>query len=181
MAHSRCSVFIATSLDGYIAREDGGIDWLDRVQLAGEDYGFAAFFASVDALVMGRGTYDTAIGFPEWPYAGKRVYVLTHRPTEARHGEVFVSGTAAGVADRAHRDGVRHLYVDGGGVIAQFLAARLIDHLTISIVPVVLGGGRRLFAGGEGEHALELEGAETWAASGLVQLRYRARPAPPHA
>jgi dihydrofolate reductase len=181
MARPRCSVFIATSLDGYIAREDGGIDWLDRVQLPGEDYGFAAFFDTIDALVMGRGTYDTVIGFPEWAYTGKRVYVLTHRPAEPRHGEVFLSGTADEVLERAGRDGVQHAYIDGGVVIGQFMAARLIHHLTISIIPVVLGGGRPLFGGGEGEHALELEDVRTWKASGLTQLRYRAAIAAPGA
>ena len=74
-----CCAFIATSLDGFVARTDGAIDWLKIVEREGEDYGFAAFFASVDALVMGRNTYETARGFAAWPYAGKRCIVLTHR------------------------------------------------------------------------------------------------------
>ncbi len=80
----RCSVFIATSLDGYIARDDGRLDWLDRVQLPGEDYGYAKFFATVDAVVMGRATYETALRFAEWPYAGKCVVVMTHRAPEPK-------------------------------------------------------------------------------------------------
>lgn len=87
MERPRCSVFIATSADGYIARKTGAIDWLDRVQ--GPDYGYAAFFASVDTLVMGSATYDTMLGFGDWPYAGKRVIVLTHRPTTPRRDEAF--------------------------------------------------------------------------------------------
>jgi len=170
----RCSVYIATSVDGYIARPDGGIDWLDRVQVAGEDYGWAAFYGSVDTLVMGRGTYDKALSFDAWPYAGKRVVVLTHRPSPSRFGEQFASGSPtevlAGLAD------ARHVYVDGGQVIRQFLAADLIDDLTISVVPVLLGAGLRLFPGGEGEHALALQSSRGFA-SGLVQLRYTARTA----
>ena len=173
MANPQCSVFIATSADGYIAREDGTIDWLESVELPGEDYGFAAFYETVDALVMGRGTYDTAIGFPEWPYAGKRVYVMTHRPTQPRQGEVFVAGSPDEVLELAAVAGATHVYVDGGAVIGQFLAAGRIDHMTISIIPMILGSGVRLFGGGEGEHRLELEGTQAWPASGLVQLRYR--------
>lgn len=173
MFRARCSVFIATSLDGYIARPDGAIDWLARVELPDEDYGFVAFYASVDALVMGRATYDTARSFPEWPYAGKRVYVLTHRPVEARHGEVFVDGAADDVLGRVSADGATHVYVDGGVTIGQFLRARLIDRLTISVIPIILGAGVRLFNGGEAEHGLELEEARSWPESGLVQLRYR--------
>ncbi len=165
----RCSVFIATSLDGYIARPDGGIDWLDRVQTDGEDYGFAAFYASVDALVMGRGTYDKALSFDAWPYAGKRVVVMTHRPAAPRDGVTFVAGTPHRVLEALD---ARHVYVDGGAVIRQFLAAGLIAELTISVIPIVLGGGIRLFDGGEGEHALVLGDAKTFP-SGLVQLRYR--------
>jgi dihydrofolate reductase len=163
-------VYIAASVDGYIARPDGGIDWLDRVQLAGEDYGFAAFYDTVDTLVMGRGTYDKALTFPAWPYAGKRVAVMTHRPARSRFGETFVSGTPAEVLAQLG-DGAR-AYVDGGVVIRQFLAAHLIDDLTISVIPIILGAGIRLFPGGEGEHALTLESSQSWP-SGLVQLRYR--------
>jgi dihydrofolate reductase len=73
----RCSVFIATSLDGFIARRDGSIDWLSLVEAPGEDYGYARFFADVDALVLGRRTYDTVRGFPAWPYGGKRCVALS--------------------------------------------------------------------------------------------------------
>ena len=89
MQRPRCSVFIATSLDGYIARPDGTFDFLSIVERPDEDYGFAEFFASVDALVIGRNTYETALAFPEWPYAGKRCIVLTHRETPSVHGEQF--------------------------------------------------------------------------------------------
>src|SRR5262245_28731538 len=111
MSRPRCSVFIATSLDGYIARRDGSLDWLDAVQRPGEDYGFGAFYASVDTLVMGRGTYETALGFAAWPYAGKRVVVLTHAPRASRHGERFHAGDPAALLESLHAEGARHVYV----------------------------------------------------------------------
>jgi dihydrofolate reductase len=77
---TRCSVFIATSLDGFIARENGAIDWLSMVERPDEDYGYARFFESIDTLVLGRKTYETAVGFEAWPYANKRVIVMTHEP-----------------------------------------------------------------------------------------------------
>jgi dihydrofolate reductase len=159
------SVFIATSLDGYIARADHGLDWLKIVERPGEDYGFAAFFATVDTLVMGRGTYDVVTAFPEWPYGAKRIVVLTHRPAQPREGVEFFGGNIADLRLSGRT------YVDGGNVIQQFLTAGLVDDMTISIIPIILGGGIRLFAGGEGEHRMHLEGHQAWD-SGLVQLRY---------
>jgi dihydrofolate reductase len=169
---SRFSVFIAASLDGYIARSNGDIDWLSIVHPVDEAHGYQAFMASVDTIVLGRGTYDTVLEFNEWPYPGKRVIVMTHRPAEARHGEEFFSGRAAELATRL--SDAKRVYVDGGKVVSQFLAAGLIDDLTISVIPIILGDGIRLFSGGEGEHRLELEGQRSWP-SGMVQMRYRVR------
>jgi dihydrofolate reductase len=168
----RFSVFIATSLDGYIARANGDIDWLQIVHPLDEAHGYQAFFDSIDTIVVGRGTYDTVLGFAEWPYRGKRVIVMTRRPAEARHGAELYSGTATDLVARLGP--AQRVYVDGGSVIAQFFAAHLIDDVTLSIIPIVLGGGIRLFSGGEGEHRLELDGQRSWP-TGLVQLRYRVR------
>jgi len=168
----RCSVFIATSLDGFIARRDGSIDWLSIVETPGEDYGYARFFANVDALVMGRGTYDTVRGFPSWPYGDKRCVVLTHNPPEPAHGERFHTGSPQPLLEQLHVDGVRRVYVDGGAVIRQFLAADLIDDLTLSIIPVLLGDGLPLFEDGGPGKRLRLEASQAFP-SGLVQLRYR--------
>lgn len=88
----QCSRFIAVSVDGFIARPDHGLDWLVRVERPGEDYGYAAFAASVDTLVLGRRTQDAVTAFPEWLYAGKRVIVLTRRPLASRHGEETFAG-----------------------------------------------------------------------------------------
>lgn len=173
-ARPQCSVFIAASLDGYIARPDGGLDWLARVHAEGEDYGYAEFFAGVDALVVGRNTYDTVLGFEPWPWAGKRCVVLTTRPATARHGEEFFAGEPGPLLERLAREGVRRVYVDGGAVIRGFLAAGLVDDLTLSVIPVVLGAGIRLFEGGGPELGLTLAECRAWPATGLVRLRYRA-------
>jgi dihydrofolate reductase len=167
------SAFIGMSLDGYIARSDGNIDWLSIVHPLDETHGYAAFFASIDTIVVGRGTWDTVMGFPEWSYTGKRVIVMTRRPAETRHGEELFAGTPRDLLPRLAKS--TRVYVDGGNVIGQFFAAGLIDDITVSILPIVLGGGIRLFNGGEGEHRLELEGQRVWP-TGLMQMRYRVRP-----
>jgi dihydrofolate reductase len=164
-------VFVATSADGYIAGPNGEIDWLEPINAMadGDGYGFTSFYATVDALVMGRRTYETALSFPEWPYPNKRVYVMTNRPVEPKHGERFVFGAPSGVLASIE---ATHVYIDGGAVIRQFLAANLVDDLTISIAPVLLGAGVRLFEGGERRHALELVGTQAWP-GGLVQMRWK--------
>lgn len=180
MDRPRCAVFIATSLDGFIALPDGSVKWLDAVRLDGEDYGFDAFFASVDTLLMGRLTWETVVGLGEWPYAGKRVVVLTHRPAAAAHGEVFRAGEPAALVAGLQAEGARRIYVDGGQVISQFLRAGLVDELTISIVPTLLGHGIPLFQGETPRRALRLASSHVYP-SGLVQLRYvpLAPPPPP--
>jgi dihydrofolate reductase len=165
-----CCVFIATSLDGFIARKDGSIDWLKTVERPGEDYGYAEFAASIDTLLVGRKTYDTVLGFDAWPYAGKRVAVLTRRPPKPKHDEEFVSGDPAGVLKTLST--ARRIYVDGGDVIQQFLAAGLIDELTLSTIPLLLGEGVPLF-GKTPERGFKLVASKSFP-SGLVQSKYSA-------
>lgn len=167
----KCSVFIATSLDGYIARPDGSYDFLDVADLAHHDNGYGAFMATVDALVIGRGTYDVVRAFAEWPYAGKRVVVMTHRPPASAHGEEFVSASPRAVVERLSRDGVRRAYVDGGKVVRQFLDEKLIDDMTISIMPTLIGAGIPLFAPRVAEQSFKLDEHRAWP-TGVVQLRY---------
>lgn len=171
MQRPLCSAFIATSLDGYIARPDGTFDFLSIVERPNEDYGFAEFFATIDALVIGRHTYETALGFPEWPYAGKRCIVLTHRETETLHGEQFFAGEPAALIEQLAHSGAQRLYVDGGAVIRQFLLENLIDDLTLSIIPVLLGQGIPLFGPEIPEQRLSLKSSKVYE-SGLVQLCY---------
>lgn len=166
-----CHVFIATSVDGFIARRDGNLDWLKAVERPGEDYGYQRFFNSVDALVIGRGTYDVARAFEPWPYAGKRCVVMTRRAFEPKANEETFSGEPAALLGELERAGVRRVYVDGGAVISQFLAAGLIDELTISRVPVLLGTGIPLFGPGT-EQPLTLVESRAFP-SGLVQTTWR--------
>ncbi len=174
MGRLRCSAFLATSLDGFIAREDGRVDWLGPFEK--EEHGYQAFLDSVDVLVVGRNTYEVVLGMDDWPYAGKRCVVLSRRAAPSRHGEEFLAGSPAEVAASLARTGARRAYVDGGAVVSSFLAAGLLDDLTVSIVPVVLGRGIRLFQGDLDEIPLRLEGARSFP-SGLVQATYRTRPA----
>jgi dihydrofolate reductase len=169
-----CSVFIAVSLDGFIARSDGNVDWLSLVESPGEDYGYQRFFDSIDTLVVGRSTYDLALGFEPWPYHGKRCIVLSHRAAPPRHGEEFFAGEVNELAARLEGEGAKRVYVDGGAVIRQFLAAGLVSELTLSVIPVLLGEGIALFGGDASarDSRLELLGAQSFP-SGLVQLRYR--------
>jgi dihydrofolate reductase len=171
----QCSVFIAVSLDGFIARSDGSIDWLALVEREGEDYGYRNFLASVDTLVVGRSTYNLALGFEPWPYAGKRCVVLTHAPPAPRHDEEFYSGSPRELCAKLAAQGARRVYVDGGAVIQQFLTANLITDLTLSVIPVLLGEGIRLFGTTAGDLPLELLASHRFD-SGLVQLKYRVLP-----
>ncbi len=164
------AVFIAVSLDGFIARPDGGLDWLDRFH--GEDHGYDSFFRDVDALVIGRGTYDTVAGFPEWPYGSKRVIVCTSRAADVRHGEELWPGSPRALAERLEREGIRRVYLDGGALIRSFLGEGLVEELTINVVPLILGGGRPLFGPGLPELPLRLVESKSYP-SGLLQIRYR--------
>lgn len=164
-------MFIAQSVDGFIARPDGRLDFLDQVQADGEDYGYAQFFGAVDALVIGRNTLDVVHGFDAWPYEGKRVIVLTHRALAPKHGEEAYAGELAPLLERLHAEGVSRIYVDGGHVVRQFLAAGFVDDLTLSIVPVLLGAGVRLFSAMP--HDLWLRAIDSRKfPTGLIQLRY---------
>lgn len=168
----RCSVFLAASLDGFIARRDGSFDWLaELARLDKYDNGYAPFMATVDTLVLGRNTYDIVRGFAAWPFDGKRCLVLTHRAGAAAHGEEFVDASAHDIVARLTRDGAKRAYIDGGSVVRQFLDAGLVDDLTLSIMPIVLGSGIPLFVTGGVEQRLTLDEQRSWP-TGVVQLRY---------
>jgi dihydrofolate reductase len=168
-------VYIATSLDGFIAREDGALDWLAPMQVDGEDYGYADFAAGIDALVLGRSTYDSVLAFPEWPFAGKRVCVLTRRPLSPRHGEAVHAGSLLPLLQTLGREGVCSVYLDGGQAIRLGLREGVVDRLTLNVVPVLLGRGRPLFDADVPASAWHLEDTRAYP-SGLVQSRYRATP-----
>jgi dihydrofolate reductase len=169
----RASVFVGTSLDGFIARPNGELDFLPHG--GGEDHGYNEFFASVDALVIGRGTFETVLGFESWPYGEKPVFVLSGRPLDLsrlRGGVVEqMAGAPAEIVERLAARGIGHIYVDGGVTVQRFLRAGLITRLVITRVPVLIGSGIPLFGGLDAD--VRLRHVETRSfPSGLVQSEY---------
>lgn len=169
----KISVFVGVSVDGFMARENGALDFLPPD--GGEPHGYEEFMASVDVLVIGRKTFETVLSYPEWPYGNKRVIVLSSHALDlsrARGARVEqMAGSPAEIAARLENDGVRHIYVDGGATIQGFLRAGLIQHLTITRVPVLIGGGIPLFGALPGDIRLRHVSTETYA-SGLVKSEY---------
>ena len=148
----KTSVYIATSVDGFIARRDGSLDWLDEANdlvPEGEDCGFQAFMDSVDALVMGRKTFEQVVSFGQWPYGKTPVVVLSRQPVEIpSHLSDTVSGSSESpraLLDSLSAVGAKHVYVDGGTMVQGFLAESLIDEITITRIPVAIGDGLPLF------------------------------------
>lgn len=155
------SVFIATSIDGYIADKNGGIDWLHSIpNPEKDDMGYMEFIENIDALVMGRKTFETVCGFEiDWPYT-KPVFVLSNSLKEIPEkylGKVFlINGPLVKVLKQIHSKGHGRLYIDGGTTIQQFLKEDLIDEMIITSIPIILGGGAPLFSKIPKELAFEL-------------------------
>lgn len=175
----RFAVFIATSLDGFIARPDGSIDWLDEANTRvpeGEDCGYAAFMDSVDALLMGRKTYETVLTFGDWPYDHQSVYVLSDQLTSLAEGVPdtvrLIRGDIPNVVSELRDRGHRKVYVDGGKTIQSLLAAGIVDEITITRIPVLLGAGRSLFGELPGDLALKHVSTRSYS-FGFVQSTYQ--------
>lgn len=174
----KCSVFIATSLDGFIARRDGSIDWLmkaNSLAKPGEDCGYKAFIATVDCLVMGRCSFESILSFPEWPYKNLPVVVLSSEPIEIpEHLKAKVSASSENPSELVRilaEKGFNHLYIDGGITIQRFLDHGLIHELTITVIPVLLGTGRSLF--GPLQQDISLKHIKTQSFDGgFVQIKY---------
>jgi dihydrofolate reductase len=169
----KASVFIGTSLDGFIARPDGALDFLPPD--GGEPHGYSEFIASVDAIVIGRNTFETVLTLGPWPYGNKRVVILSSRPIDlsaARGGIVEqMAGTPAEIVSRLAAGGAKHLYIDGGITIQQFLRAGLIQRLIITRVPVLIGEGIPLFSSLRHDIRLRHIGTKHYP-SGLVSSEY---------
>jgi len=170
MDRPKISIYIATSIDGYIARKDGGLDWLDRVGGFDEDYGFQELLDSIDALIIGRKTYEVATTVSD-PYPGKRVVVLSNSLDSVRKDMELYQGDLAELLTRLHRDGIEHIWIDGGNTISQFLSCQMVDMMTLSIIPVILGSGIPLFNVIEKEIPCHAISSQAYP-SGLAQLRY---------
>jgi dihydrofolate reductase len=168
----RASVFVGPSLDGFIARENGELDFLPPG--GGEPHGYDEFMATVDALVIGRNTFETVLSFGTWPYGDKPVFVLSTRPLPRTPPGAVVermSGEPAEIVSQLSARGVRHIYVDGGITIQRFLRAGLIQHLIVTRVPVLIGAGIPLFGTLQSDIVLRHVGTRQYA-SGLVQSEY---------
>jgi dihydrofolate reductase len=169
---TRVSVFLAASLDGYIATADDDLSWLEAAARPDEDYGYDAFLATVDALAMGRGTYDHIADLDPLPFGNRPLYVFTHRPPAARPGVTFWELTPRDALRQWESAGLTRVYVDGGRLLSAFLDEGLVDDLQITAVPLLLGGGRPLFHPLSAPTQLVLEDVQAFP-SGMVNLRYR--------
>ena len=161
------SVFIATSLDGYIADKNGGLDWLHSIPNPNnDDMGYVKFTNEIDALVMGRATFDAVCGFDvDWPY-NKPVFVVSNTLNEIHESykekAFLVKGTLTEILEQIYKKGFYRLYIDGGTTISNFLKADLIDEMIITTIPIVLGGGSPLFLDLPKEIKFELIGTKTF-------------------
>ena len=178
LAAPECAIFVGVSLDGFIARPNGDLDWL-MGEGGGDsaEYGYNEFIAGIDAIVMGRKTFEKVLTFDKWYYGNKRVVVLSNHfldlsVAQARGGVVeLMAGSPAEIVSKLAASGARHLYVDGGITIQQFLRSRLIHRLIISRLPVLIGEGIPLFGSLPCDIRLSHIATRTYS-GGMVQSEY---------
>jgi dihydrofolate reductase len=170
------SLFIASSLDGYIAKPNDDLSFLKIVEREGEDYGYAAFTANIDAIILGRKTYDyvvKAIGAGHYENGAKDVYVITRTERPSVGKTIFYTGPLTDLVQHLKLENKQNIYCDGGAeIIHELLQHDLIDEFIISVIPVLLGQGTRLFKDNRPEQSLQLLKATSFE-SGLVQLHYK--------
>lgn len=166
-------VYIAMSLDGYIAKEDGDVDFLAMVEKEGEDYGYHEFVKTVDTVIMGRKTYDKIISIVQtYPHEDKDSYIITRTARPDEGNVKFYTGDIKSLIHSLKSSKGKHIYCDGGAeIIFELLQNNLIDEFYISIIPILLGNGIRLFKEFIPEIKLKLNSSRTFE-SGLVQLHY---------
>lgn len=172
--------YVATSLDGYIARPDGRVDWLEPIERSGDDHGYHAFYESIDGLLMGRGTYETVLAMGgDWPYPDKPCTVLTRADLQPAGPQVKIrhSTPQEALAELAEAGCKRVWLVGGGSLAGTCYAAGLLDELIVSVIPHLLGAGIPMFATGL-ERRLQLHEQRSFS-TGVVQLHYRLLPEVP--
>lgn len=167
-------LYIAMSLDGFIARKDGNLDWLNQVQTAGEDYGYNAFIEQIDTIIMGRKTYEKVLTMVDvFPHEDKQCYIWTKELRNPKGNVVFYNGSLPELVKTLKAKEGKHIFCDGGAeVIHELLNSKLIDEMIISVIPILLGDGIRLFKGELQENILQLNECKSFS-SGLVQLHYK--------
>lgn len=170
-------VYIATSVDGFVARSDHQLDWLMKQDTADEDHGYEEFVARMDGIVMGRGSYETVLSFGDWPYS-KPVVVASRSLKEADvppalRGKVRVSPLEPKeLMASLEREGWKHVYVDGGKLVQSFIKEGLVEDMVLTAIPILIGSGIRLFGELDRDIDLALEDVRSFS-SGLVQVHYR--------
>lgn len=171
--HRPLTLYIAASLDGYIARPDGDIGWLSMMEAPPEDYGYHAFVQTIDTIIVGRKTYDKVLSFGiPWPHTGRTCYVLSKSRTGSDENVTFFGGDIGDLVAQIRQQPGLGIYCDGGAEVVHELARRdLIDRYVISIIPVLLGAGIPLFKPGRPQHHLRLVRSTAFP-SGLVQVEY---------
>lgn len=166
-------VYIASSVDGYIAAPNDDLSFLKRVEKEGEDYGYGEFIKTIDTIILGRRTFDWVNKNVPGHYGDKRTFVITNENKPADGNVTFYSGDLKELVQKLKGEGSeKNIFCDGGAsIVNQLLKEDLVDELTVSIIPVLLGEGVRLFPDGRPEQALELQSAKSFD-TGLVQLYY---------
>lgn len=167
-------LYIATSLDGFIAKPGDNLEFLQLVEMPGEDYGYSQFYEQIDTVILGKRTYDWVMDqVGEFPHQGKETYVLTRKNLDPIGTVSFYSGDLNELISKLKSQSGKHIFVDGGAqTVHRFLKDSLLDEIIISIIPVILGEGIRLFQEGFPEKRLILLGSKNFP-SGLVQVHYQ--------
>lgn len=169
----KVTYYVASSLDGYIAKENGDVSWLDELNISMEDTGYDEFYSTVDALVMGRKTYDMIVSFGHWPYGDKPVWVCSSKTIKPEEGcNLQTENTPEEVYKEANVTNTKHLWLVGGGSLASsFLENNLLTNISLSLMPIILGGGIKLF--GDLPSPIKIKkDSEITHESGMVQLEY---------
>ena len=173
MEKRRVILYIAMSLDGYIATDEDSLDWLSLVEMPGQDYGYEAFVRQVDTVIMGRKTYEKVLSFGiEFPHKDRLCYVVSGKLTGSDENVTYFGGDLSElIADLKSKPG-KNIFIDGGAeVVNNLMRADLIDEYILSVIPIFLGGGKRLFKDGRPEMSLSLVSVTNYE-SGLVQMSY---------
>jgi dihydrofolate reductase len=167
-------VYIACSLDGFIAKPQDDLSFLSLVEKEGEDYGYNDFIQTVDTVIMGRRTYDWVMNqVSEFPHTDKDAYIITRKEKPAKGKTRFFSGTLEALVGQLKSQPGKNIFCDGGGqIVHELLKDKLVDELIISIIPVLLGNGIPLFQNGRPEQPVTLASSRSYD-SGLVQIHYK--------
>lgn len=170
----KVTYYAASSLDGYIAKEDGDVSWLDELGISMEETGYEEFFASADGLVMGRATYDFVYDYGSWPYGEKPIWVCTSNNVKVIDGcNLQKASNPKDVVEEAEALGIEHLWLVGGGVLAgSFIENKLLSHLSISQMPIILGSGIKAFGELKEPVKVKMQSVKPHQ-SGFSQLEYK--------